>query len=66
VDDKDKRDFAAAAKRETDEEAKIDIEIREDCPVLVTNLVFFKWKTYFVRYEGKVERSNTSHTDPKP
>ena len=57
MDSEERYDYRATAKRETWEEAKIDIVIPEDCPVLVTNLLFFKWKTYFVRYEGKIERS---------
>ena len=57
MDRDDERNFRKTAERETWEETKITVEIPEYCPVLVTNLFFFKWKTYFVRYEERVDRS---------
>lgn len=52
---RDKRDFSVTASRETWEETRIETLIPKDCPSLATNLFFFKWKTYFMPFNGTID-----------
>ena len=51
----DRDDYRTTAARETLEEVGIRVDIPKDCPHQSTNLFFFKWKTYFLPYEGVID-----------
>ena len=63
MDDRDKGDYSGTAARETREEVGISMSVPEDCPTITINLIFFKWKTFYIHYAGRIDRSRFSRSE---
>lgn len=63
MDDRDKGDYSVTAAREAREEVGISLSVPEDCPTMTINLIFFKWKTFYIHYAGRIDRSRFSRSE---